>query len=430
MKTRDDRPVESADHVGILLARLRRKAGLSREELAELCAEEFGGEIDKARSYIRRVESGRKKLIKPEDRKRVKAILKHLGATLDEVLQVINNLNLDEIGELDLFCDPASISSRMDQIIILTMQLKQLLRRYGIYPQDTMTPPDMCSTTLDLKSELSNLKRSCEQADARQSEMVQMIQAFKSTRIPISDLIADELKGKARDKKALIETINGYLAGIEKATENVARVGAGYLNRLTRIDEIALMDYSTAWLSILEQFHSEKRKPFPVLKILEGRGRILSWEDAHQWENAARTHGWEFDVVPLDRQHIDSYFTQIGRNERRIVVAVGVEAVAIDGSALAYQGIRLICEKAKEQPSATVAVAAQTFKVREFKVGNYLWGTDQYRQPFTLDILSPHSYSVIITDDRSHWSQETKRLACCIEKWQSYFRNERSKRAR
>lgn len=414
------------EDVGLILARLRSRKGISRDELADLCSVDFGEEVYKVKSYICRVEQGRKKLIKPEDRKRVKIMLKKLGATVDDVLNIIKYPSADEMIELGLLFEPAAITSRMDEIVLRVVELKHLLRRYGLEPQVTSTPPELCSTSLDLESELSNLKRCCQRDnDTGPGDILHLIQDFRSTRIPITDLVGNKLRTLAHNKRALAECIEDYLSGMRKATKNVGEVGAGFLDSLTRVDEIVLSDYSVAWLSILEQAQLRKARPFPLLVILEGRGRILSWEDGYQWEMVSKTRGWEYEVIPLDRRNIEGYFTHFGKHGRRFVLAVGAEAVDLHGNVLTSQGLRLISQKAKDHPSGTVAVATQSFKVHDFGVESYLWGTDQYRQPFTLDIIPAASYSVIITDDASHWSKQLKSLDCCVKKWTSYLKGGR-----
>lgn len=414
-------PLENKENeaVGVYLARLRQSRSISRHELAESCAEEFGQDIDSAKDYIRRVELGRKQIRKSTDRQRIKVILRKLEASENEVLQVFNYVDSDEIVELGLFLNPASVTSVIDEIILKAAQLKRILKRYGIEHKAALAPLDLCSSSLDLEYELEKLRQSCEQAGSHDSTLW-LIQNFAHKRVPISDLVGDQLLNLESDKKALVAAIDKHIASMRRAREKIAEEGASLLNRLTRIDEIVLADFNVAWLLILELFERQRKKPFPLLRFLESRGRILFWEDIYQWQSLAGKKGWDFRPLPCDQQHIEEHEIEAKKKGSRFVLGVGAEAVAPDGRCLVSQGLRLICEKTKKHPNATVVIAAETFRVQKFEVERFLWGIDQYRQPFTLDTLSPSSYSAIVTDHGSHWTSQMKNLMCCIEKWRSY----------
>ncbi len=408
--------------VGSCLAKLRRNRSISRQELAELCAEEFGIEADKAKDYIRRVESGRKGVIKPKDHDRIKAILRVLNASEDEVLQVFQYPSENDIVELGLFSDPTAAASKVDEIIAKATRLRQILKRYGIDLKMTSATTDLCSSSLDVQRELSKLKKLCEERLGDVSSLVSLVGEFSSERVPMSQLFGHDIGKVAGDRTLLIRTIDGYLSGIAKARDRLGRVGALFLGRLTRVDEVVLTDFSSAWLSILQRFQSETSRPFPHLRVLHGRGRILSWEDAYQWETVARMNHWPFSSLACNQRDLEAYVLDNKRRGKRFVLASGAEAVSLDGNCLASQGLRLICEEAKRDSNGTVVVAAESYKIRDFKPSDYLWGTDQYRQPYTLDSVPPTSYSVIVTDHSSHWSAEVRDLACCAALWESLFR--------
>lgn len=399
---------------GSYLALLRRKQGMSRQALARICVGEFEQGADRVKDYIRRLESGRKQVIKPKDRERIKVIIKKLGVRENEALEVFEKLEVPEMVELGLLYEPTAVISGIDEIVRRLVQLKYLLKRYGIDP--TVMPLDTSSSSSDLQSQLCNLKESLQQSP---DDIFSLLESFSSARVPINRLLGGWLRTAAHNKIALIARIDSALLGMESAKENLARVGVSFLDGLTRIDGLVLADFNSAWLAVLEKFQSAGMKTFPPIAILESRGRILSWEDTYQWEKVSRKYGWKYVTLPCERDFLEKYTIEMSRKGHRFVLAVGAEVVALDGTCLANPGIRLLCQKAKENASATVAVAAETFRIHKFKVNQDFWGIDRYRQPFTLDTLTQHEYSVVITDDGIHWTEKPLNLACCAQRWET-----------
>jgi transcriptional regulator with XRE-family HTH domain len=400
------------------LARLRKKKGLSQTQLAKRCAAESGGDVGKWTGYIQRIEQGRKTLSRNEDHTKVRIMFEQLAPTLEEAFQIIPDLSENEIIEFGFVFDPTNITSKLDEIVLKVGELKLLLRHYGIRPELIQTPLTFCSTSLNLESLLSDLKTTCSQGT---DDFVSLIDDFQFKRTPISQLIGAELKEscEAGNKVAVINRINGYLTGMESSMEKLSEIGAEFLDRITAVDGILLVDFSNCWLSILERFEQGKQKRFPPLTILKALGMILSPQDTHAWEIKAKEHKWNYNFLRCNEEEIDNHF----RGNKKIVVAVGAEAVDLSGHVLASPGVRLICETAMDYPGATVAVAAQTFKVRDFSAKSYVlknWGRDQMGLPFSLDIVRPDAYKVIITDHYVHWTGKMPtNLQCCVTKWKN-----------
>lgn len=411
------RKKERQEREGSFLKEILARSNLTQEGLARLCAESED-DVTAWKTFINRLVRGPERLDKPGHRAKVKIILRNLQTTPKESLQIMKDIRLDEMLELGLPISPGMVMSTLDEITLSIGQLRQLLLRYGIQPEVAATPLTFCSATLHLRFLLSDFKMSLSEGAKSACEL---INKFSDKRPPITSLIADELQEIHNDKEALVERINSYQTGIDAATENVAQVGACFLSEtLSRFPhvEFVLTDYSNCWLLALERFQEQAEKHFPPLLILDARGRILSLQDTQMWMTQARKHGWDFRLFSCNREKIVNYLSQITK-QRKSVVLVGAEVVDLQGDVLTSPGMALICSEAIRHQNVIVAIAAQTFKVRRFEAQDYLWGYDQFQQPFMLDSLSPSLYSLIITDDGRH--DKYKYLECCIKKWNNYL---------